>query len=64
VIHNPYDCILVAYAYRDGNPHELFFAFDEEAAELAYDEAVADERFGRAHGPSAYVAFMICGVPS
>ena len=44
---SPYDCIIVAYAYRDGNTRELFYAFDMEAAEEAEAEAVADQRFGR-----------------
>lgn len=44
----PYDCIIVVYAYRDGNTRELFYAFDMEAAEDAEDEAVRDQRFGKA----------------
>lgn len=42
----PYDCIIVVYAFRDGNTRELFYAFDMEAAEDAEDEAVRDQRFG------------------
>lgn len=45
---SPYDCIIVAYAFRDGNTRELFHAFDEEAAEDAEIEAERDQRFGKA----------------
>lgn len=44
---SPYDCIVVAYAYRDGNARELFLAFDMDAAEDAVHEAETDGRFGK-----------------
>lgn len=39
--------IIVVYAFRDGNTRELFYAFDEAAAEDAEFEAAHDQRFGR-----------------
>ena len=47
MIHNPYDCHTVVLVMLDGNPHDLFYGWDEDAADEAAAEIRRDERWGR-----------------